>query len=148
MPPFFIMNTYTFFDVKSYFAPGPRIDRWLHPFRHYLTANTREGKLEVKLTGRAKKAIAQLDKELYIEMQLMYSCIPKKRVIFHEQTELDFEHIGQQLNICYRAVQPTACDPAEFAKNYPIKKEVKKVNFPKRLFIDYKNKSWNAYFEF
>lgn len=142
-----IMNNYTFFNVKEYFAPIPRLERWLNPYKPLLTTKTNTGTIQILVTHRAKKQLASLSSELYIEMQLMYSCILKKRTIFHDKPEYKYKNIGHKINICFRAIQPTSCDPEEFAKNYPEKRELETVTFPKKLFLDYKNNQWQGYFE-
>lgn len=133
----------------SYFSVGnpfQYLDRWLNPPRYTKTVTLRERPLEVEWTKRAQRALEQRDNPLVVEMQLMFSCVVKKRVLFHDSYNLDVVNVNDQLTIAFRPVESTACDPVEFAKNYPVKREFdstasSKIR-PKHLLIDYAEGKW------
>jgi len=141
------MNTYTFFNVKEYFDPIPKIDRWLNPFEQLVSDEIDQNPISIFVTKRALEQLNKQRNAIYIEMQLMYSCVLKKRTIFHRHPGFEFQSLGDNINVCFRSVQAASCAPEEFAKHYPEKREFEPKRFPKKLFVDYKNKSWEGCFE-
>lgn len=134
---------------KSYFAiPSPLlfIDRWLNPSKRTNTILLREHSLKVSWTNRAERALKARNKPLIAEMQLYFSCMIKKRVLFHDDTELEAVAVNKQLKVLFRPVQSTSCSPEEFAEKHPIKQEFKTVGAvkmkPKSLEIDFKKGQW------
>jgi len=134
---------------QSYFAiPSPLvfIDRWLNPRQRSNTILLRDNTLEVTWTNRAERALQLRDKPLIAEMQLYFSCMIKKRVLFHDEIELETVTVNEQLKVLFRPVQSQACDPDEFAQNHPIKQEFKTMAAvkmkPKSLEIDFKKGCW------
>ena len=142
------MKTYTFFDVKAYLNLNERVDNWLNPHQLLCSYSLSENPLNIYITQRAKKQLKQSSEKLYVEMQLLYSCLLKKRTVFHSGTEYSFEPVNDQINICYRAVLAQRCDPEEFARHYPEKQTFDPTSFPQALFLDFKNSAWQGYFEF
>jgi len=131
------------FAIKN---PLHMIDRCLHPYRHHATISYRKHDLAIDLTQRARTELLKRRTPLKVEMQLYFSCVVKKRVLFHEATELKTLPVDNQLEIVFRLVQASSCDPLEFARNFPIKQEftgpaAKKIH-PKRLSLDFKHKHW------
>lgn len=83
---------------------------------------------------------------LIAEMQLYFTCVVKKRVLFHDETELTTEPVNERLSITFRAVDSTSCDPEKFAQNYPIRRELEshatmKLS-PSLLLIDFRRGKW------
>ena len=106
---------------KSYFAlnkelnPLVMLDRWLNPYKH-LNACMLDGKeVSIALTTRAQRALEKREQRLIAEMQLYFSCMVKKRVLFHDQTDQTATSVNRHLDIVFRCVQSDACNPEEFA---------------------------------
>ena len=133
----------------SYFSvsnPFDIFDRWLNPYRHHVTSQFREKDIKVAWTQRAEHAFSLRTTTLFIEMQIYFSCVVKKRVIFHEQLDIESLPVTDKINIISRAVQSDTCSAEEFARNYPVKKELTskaaKKMYPRLLNIDYINDQW------
>lgn len=148
----FIMNLQPqsgYFSIKS---PLQIFDRWLNPFSYKDSIHIRGKKMSVIYSKRAKKALEKRDSSLIAELQLYFTCVVQKRVVFHEQTDLDTITANPHLEIAYHTVQSNACDPVEFAEKHPVKKELnsKGANAmrPSLLKIDFKNNEWTGDFSF
>lgn len=107
--------------------------------------------LVIKLTQRADQALAKLPHALTIEMQLYFSCMVKKRVLFHTQAiPFESDQVTPQLNIAYRSVQSDTCSPEEFAASHPQKKvldnPVTNNMAPSELSVDYVENKWKGDF--
>lgn len=122
------------------------IDRWLKPCRHRQTIVLQGKDIEVNWTDRADKALRLRQQPVILEMQLYFSCVVKKRVIFHEHTELDTIAVNEKLRLGYRAIQSAVCDPETFARDYPGARELESKAAarmqPSRLDIDYRKGQW------
>lgn len=134
---------------NSYFAL-PSIStifrKWFNPATHSQTVNYHGKQLLITWTKRAEKALCQRRRPLIIEMQLYFSCVVKKRVLFHDISGQTGIAVNDMINIIFRPVQSTSCDPVEFANNYPIKKELTDAGAtnmrPSCLEFDYINGTW------
>lgn len=101
---------------------------------------------------RAQQAMERRQTPVIAEMQLYFSCMVKKRVLFHEQSdELETVTVNDKLRITFRPVQATSCDPVAFAKNFPVKQvldsEAAVKMFPSVLKVDCKNACWFGEYE-
>jgi len=133
----------------SYFAiPNPLIiiDRWFNPCKRSNNIKLGNESLNVSWTHRAEHALELRDKPLIAEMQLYFSCMVKKRVLFHNETEFETVAVNEKLQVLFRPVQSQKCSPEEFAQNHPVKQEFKTSRAikmkPKSLEIDFKNGQW------
>lgn len=83
-------------------------------------------------------------------MQLYFSCVVKKRVLFHEEGEIKGEPVSNRLHIDFRAVEALACDPVTFTNNYPERRQLTSAAavkmHPSRLFLDYRHGQWQGNF--
>ncbi|GMR16265.1 MAG: hypothetical protein BMS9Abin31_0584 [Gammaproteobacteria bacterium] len=138
-----------YFSIKS---PLQIIDRWLNPFHHKDSIDIRGKKMSILYSKRAEKALEKRANSLIAELQLYFTCVVQKRVVFHEHTVLDTITVNPRLEIAYHTVQSDACDPVEFADTHPVKKELKSKGAlsmrPSILKIDYKNGEWLGDFSF
>jgi hypothetical protein len=137
----------SYFAIKS---PLEILDRWLNPFRHSARLQFRGKELVIRWTDRAEKAFKLRGKPLIAEMQLYFSCVVKKRVLFHDDSTMDKYNVNNKLDISFRSVQSSACSPEEFANNYPVNNEfnsnaAKKMH-PSLLYLDYHNGNWKGEF--
>ncbi len=137
---------------NSYFEfPNPfvMLERWLNPEVHRVQLSLRGAPLTVSWTKRAERQLSHRSTPLLAEMQLYFSCVVKKRVLFHEQPPgegLESQKVDDRLQIAFRPVQASSCDPVEFAANFPVKQEFETTGavkmHPSRLQIDYKGGGW------
>lgn len=136
---------------QSYFALGELhplrvIERILNPYQALADVEMRGHPLHIETTRRAARALAQRDQPLTVEMQLYFSCVVKKRVIFHEEGEHDEERVTDKLSIVFRPVEALSCDPVAFAANYPERRQLTSSAalkmHPSRLSLDYRQGCW------
>ncbi len=140
---------------QSYFAFGDPLawlDRKLHPYRHQALTELNGHEIAVSWTRRADQAMSLRDTPLRAEMQLYFSCVVKKRVLFHDADDgLDFTPVNTQLAIAFRPVEASSCDPVAFAANHPERREMSATGAAKmrakRLFVDFRQGQWLGEFE-
>ena len=137
----------SYFSIKN---PFEILDRWLNPYRHSKVSDIRNKRIKVRWTQRAEQALNSREHSLTIEMQIYFSCVVKKRVLFHDQSDLETVAVNDKIHMISRTVQSESCDAVEFAKNYPIKDELKSNSankmLPSLLCIDFKNQQWTGEF--
>lgn len=132
-----------YFALSPALNPFSRLDAWLNPRRYHAVVTLREQALLISWTERARRAMQANSPPLTVEMQLYFSCVVKKRVLFHLETEFESVVVNERLRVTFRPVQSTSCDPVEFARNYPVEREFNSVAankmHPKWLQIDYQH---------
>lgn len=141
-------------DLKhSYFSitsPLSIIDRWLNPYTHSSCITLRDKKLKVNWTNRADNALSKQQQPLLAELQLYFSCVVKKRVLFPTDSAVNAIRVTPKLNIIFRTVQASSCSPEEFASEYPVNheytSEAANRMCPTQLYIDYINHQWTGSF--
>jgi hypothetical protein len=133
----------------SYFSIGNPLrllDRWLHSYRHHRGVVLGNKNLRVEWTGRADHALRSRSEPLIIEMQLYFSCVLKKRVLFYESSELKTTDVGKSMKVAFRAIQSKACGPEEFAQNHPLGRVLDSPAsarmVPAKLSIDFRQGQW------
>ncbi|MDH5218242.1 MAG: hypothetical protein OEX19_11125 [Gammaproteobacteria bacterium] len=136
----------TYFAISDNLNPYNLFDRWLNPYVHTSQVELYGHPLDVQWTRRAQKSLEKREQPLFVEMQLTFSCVVKKRLIFHDSYEHSSVPVFEKLSLDFRAVEPTSCDPEEFARNYPERRELKsgaarRMN-AKKLVFDNKNDQW------
>jgi hypothetical protein len=138
-----------YFSIKN---PFEILDRWLNPFHHKDSIDIRGKKMSIMYSKRAEKALQKRDTSLIAELQLYFTCVVQKRVLFHENTNLETITANPNLKIAYHTVQSNACDPVEFAEKHPVKKELDSkaaLSMRPSIFkIDYKDGQWIGDFSF
>ena len=137
---------------RTYFAFSHKLnlfyllDRWLNPYKFSEKILMNDKSLEVSWTKRANQVLSQRNYPLFVEMQIFFSCVVKKRVLFHDSCEHESQFVSDNLRVLIRPVEAASCDPVEFAKNYPEKRELessKAIKMRARsLSIDYINGEW------
>ncbi|MFK5915103.1 MAG: hypothetical protein QM484_12085 [Woeseiaceae bacterium] len=136
-----------YFSIKN---PLDIFDRWLNPFHHYKQVDIRGKNLNIMTSRRAERLLAQRDQPLIAELQLYFTCVVQKRVLFHDafnnNENIDILSANNKLHIAYHTVQSNACNPVEFAATHPVKKELKsnaaKSMRPSLFQLDFKNGQW------
>ena len=143
----------TFHLRKSYFAIANPLDmfvRLLNPYSHRKVIEFNGYELEVMWTSRAEIALRQRDEALLAELQLYFSCVVQKRVLFHTQSEHDYVVVNEYLKLCFRPVEALACDAEHFAKHHPVKQQLSSRSatrmHPKQCLIDYVKDQWQGEF--
>ena len=137
----------------SYFSVGnplQLLDRWFNPPRHNKTVTLRDHPINVEWTKRAHRELGKRNRPLFVEMQLYFTCVVKKRVLFQETYESDTVPVSKHMVIDFRPVESTSCDPVEFAQKFPVKQEFEtsaamKMR-PKTLLVDFKGGKWSGEF--
>lgn len=128
------------------------LERLRHPYRYQRLVPLRGKTLLVRWTTRAEQELARRDAPLQVQMQLYFSCVVKKRVLFPEAGEILHDGIALdgRLVIQLRTVQSDRCDPVSFAANYPIQAELDsgqaKQMRARELRIDYRQGHWQGEF--
>lgn len=136
----------TFFDLPNAQDLRQWIDRKLHPYEVMATVDFAGFPLAVRWTQRAQREFETREKSLNVEMQLYFSCLVKKRIIFHAAAPESALRVNEKLRIIFRPVQAASCDPEEFARNYPEKRQLdsraaQKMR-PSTLMLDFKCGEW------
>jgi len=139
----------------SYFSIGSplqSLERWLYFYCHHQTIVLQGKNLRVEWTDRADRALRTRSEPLIVEMQLYFSCVVKKRVVFHEAGEMEAQVVNDSMRIMLRAIQAAACNPEEFAKNYPLGRILKSPAatkmIPGKICIDFRRGDWEGEFDF
>jgi hypothetical protein len=138
-----------YFSIKS---PLQIIDGWLNPYYLKGSVDIRGKKMAIMYSKRADKALKQRNNALIAELQLYFTCVVQKRVVFHEHSNIETITANDKLKIAYRTVQSDACDPVEFADKHPVKKDLNSKGAqsmrPSLFKLDYKNGNWVGDFSF
>ncbi|MDH5180024.1 MAG: hypothetical protein OEZ39_18095 [Gammaproteobacteria bacterium] len=131
-------------DVSSW------LDRRLNPYRHSICINYQGHPLRIHWTRRADTQLKATERGLIIEMQLYFSCVIKKRVLFHHEFALPTIPVNNDFSIAFHAVEAAACDPEAFVKNYPAKRILDSAAAlkmrPVELRFDYPAQQWSGEF--
>ena len=141
----------TYFSTGNLFRLGAFLDKLLNGYSYSQTIPFHGARLSVNWTRRAERELSTRgNNPLIVEMQLYFSCVIKKRVLFPE-TALETSTVNRTLQVLFRTVQATSCDPVEFAANYPEKLDLaspgaKKMH-PRTLKIDFRKGVWVGEFE-
>ena len=137
----------------SYFAidnPLRWLDRWIHRYQHHQTVRINQRDVDVCWTGRAEAALQSSQQPLIIELQLYFSCVVKKRVLFHRQVEFDTVTVNNRLELAFRPIASAVCEPREFAMNHPMGKDLSRGvagrMVPGRVEIDFRQGEWEGQF--
>lgn len=117
-----------------------------NPYKYSEKIDFKGGHLVLRYTRRAKNKIQRRKTQLTAEMQIYFSCVVQKRLLFHEVYEHSSVPVNDKIAVALRAVQSDTCDPVYFANNHPVKKEFTSKGAgkmrAKELFLDYKNGDW------
>ena len=137
----------------SYFAiENPRrvLERWFNRFQYCRTVRINQREVEVKWTARAERELGQLDQGLVVELQLYFSCVIKKRVLFHAGSGIDAIRVNDRLGLTFRSIASAVCDPREFAASYPQGKNLSSGKaarmVPRKVAIDFRQGGWEGQF--
>ena len=102
----------------------------------------------------SKAAQAQLDRRaetLFLEMELYFSCLVRKRVYVRETMNAEAAHpVTDKLTVSFRPVVTETCAMREVERDNPPVKDMPIVRperyFPHWLILDYRHGVWRAEF--
>lgn len=100
--------------------------------------------LEVRLTAAAQKALARRKTPLVAEMELLFSCLLRKRVYFGESAERSIP-VNDRLSVHFKPIMTRRCSVAEGgasppSERFPLENPCPYV--PNWLAIDYRRGKW------
>jgi hypothetical protein len=136
---------------NSYFSlaglnPFAALERWLHPYRHQRQVPLRGKSLTLRWTARAERALRRRHTPLAIEMQIYFSCVVKKRVLFPPTAAADAQAVEQRFLLSLSTVESDRCDPVTFAAHYPARATLDSAQAGKmrarELLLDYRRGEW------
>ena len=137
----------------SYFGldnPLRWFERRRHGMRHRQRVRVGDRWLELRWTKRAERALMRRDTPLIVELQLLFSCVVKKRVLFHETAGFARVRATPRLDLAFRPVASAACDPLAFARDYPVGREIDDTRAarmtPRWAEIDCRDGCWQGSF--
>jgi len=140
----------------GYFAfdnPLSVLERRLHRFRHCQTVRINHREVEISWSGRADRELRRCKQALIVELQLYFSCVIKKRVLFHRHAvALDCIRVNDKIEIAFQPIASAVCDPREFAASYPQGKNLSAGKaarmVPRTVEIDYRRGNWEGQFHY
>ncbi len=137
----------------SYFSidnPLRVLDRWMNRYRYRQTLQINRRSLELRWTERAEHELAMREQALIVELQLYFSCVVQKRVLFHRRVDFATTRVDDRLEIAFHAVASAVCDPNEFALNHPAGRDLARGPaarmVPAVVEIDYRAGHWEGRF--
>ena len=110
------------------------------------TVNIHDKPVNIRVSSRAIQALDNRKDELFVELELYFSCLIRKSVIFHQQKKIDnMTPVTDKLRIGFHPVMTRGCGVSELngepeKSDFPIHEPQNFV--PKWLQIDYKNGDW------
>jgi hypothetical protein len=101
---------HTYFSAAA-FNPLPWLERLTHPYVYRADVTLRDAQLPVRWTARAERALRRREAPLNVEMQLYFSCVVVKRVLFPEVAPADAVDVNGRVRVAFHVVESEACDP-------------------------------------
>lgn len=102
--------------------------------------------VKIHLTKKAEKALAKRDTTLFVEMELYFSCLIRKQILFHEtQRQENSVTVDDKLSVSFHPVMTKSCLIKD-AEPEPVKSDFEMQRrdcfVPKWLKLDYKKGEW------
>jgi hypothetical protein len=137
----------------SYFSienPLRLVDRWLNRYSYRKTVQINQRSLELRWTERAERELGMREQALIVELQLYFSCVVKKRVLFHQRVDFATNRVDNRLEMAFHAIASAVCDPNEFAQKHPEGRDLSSGPaarmVPAIVEIDYRAGRWQGQF--
>lgn len=107
--------------------------------------------VQVRCTPAALSALQKRSQPLWVEMELFFSCLIRKRVLFHEDEMSPAAHeIRPGLRVSFRPVVTKHCNSSDLEGWPPPLEDFPIVNaapyVPQWLTIDFKGGRWHGEF--
>ncbi|MDH5392740.1 MAG: hypothetical protein OEY11_06090 [Gammaproteobacteria bacterium] len=102
--------------------------------------------VKVTLSKQAEKALAKRDQALFVEMELYFSCLIRKQVLFHEtKRQANSVRVIDKLSVSFHPVMTASCQikdatPEPAKSDFEIQR--RECFVPKWLTIEYKKGNW------
>ena len=105
--------------------------------------------VEIVFTKKAQKMLQKRPMPLFIDMELFFSCLIRKRVLFSDEIPERAVRISNNVYIGFHPVMTKSCDMDSFVgkpalTDFPIKKPDGFI--PHWLKVDYKKGQWTGEF--
>lgn len=102
--------------------------------------------LQVRLSQSAEKALQKRSLTLFVEMELYFSCLIRKQVLFHDvQRQANSVAADEKLSVSFHPVVTSSCLVSE-ADAEPTKSDFemqrRECFIPKWLSIEFKKGNW------
>ncbi|MDT8446539.1 MAG: hypothetical protein RRB13_06530 [bacterium] len=107
----------------------------------------------IQLDAAARKALDLRERPLYVEMELYFSCLIRKRLLFHEQAPAHLEWAeteGGKLRVGYSWMMTKACNLGEVKGGepplvpFPGDPQKKRACWPKWLKLGFRRGAWTG----
>lgn len=106
--------------------------------------------LRLDISNAADAALAQRSSPLFLELELYFSCLVRKRVLVRESRATDSVRVSRSLEIAFRPVVTQRCAIAEVDQSDPPVQALPMTEparfFPYWLTLDYARGDWIADF--
>jgi len=139
----------------SYFSidnPLRVLDRWLNRYCYRETVQINRRPLELRWTARAERELDMRGQALIVELQLYFSCVVQKRVLFHQRADFATTPVDGRLEVAFHAIASAVCDPNEFALNHPVGRDLSPGPaarmVPRIVEIDHRADRWEGQFRY
>lgn len=145
----FLNLSASYFSIDS---PLRIVDRWLNGYCHRRSLQVEGRPLELRWSDRAESELQRSRQCLVVELQLYFSCVVKKRVLFHQQADFATTRVDDRIEVAFRPIASAVCDPNEFARSHPAGRDlspgpaVRMV--PPIVEIDYRGGHWQGEFRY
>ena len=102
--------------------------------------------VKIHLSKSAEKALAKRDKQLFVEMELYFSCLIRKQVLFHEiKRQENSVTVNDKLSVSFHPVMTASClikdaEPEPAKSDFEM--ERRDCFVPKWLNLDFKKGTW------
>jgi len=126
------------------------LDRLLNGFHHRRTVQLNQRRLELRWSDRAERELQRRNQSLVVELQLYFSCVVKKRVLFHDSAGFATTRVDDRLELAFRPIASAVCDPREFAAHHPPGRDLSPGPAARMLpafaEIDFRDGRWHGQF--
>ena len=102
--------------------------------------------LKIRWTENAERTFSRLTQPVYVELQLYFSCLVKKQLLFHSHApDKHFDQVHEKLFLRFSSVTSVACSLAEGKDGQPtlpLETETVQKMTPTTLMLDYHHGNW------
>lgn len=122
---------------------------------HAQTIQLKQRNMKISWSHAADRALSGLTRPLYVDLQLHFSCLVKKRVIFHSEppqpNAAGFVPVSDRLFVRFSPVTSVACSLEEGVGGQPVQPvetaSVEKM-IPRFVYLDFHRGHWRGKYRF